>query len=226
MSMIPKVIHQTWKTSDLPYPFADLADTWKSIHPEWEYKLWTDDMNRDFIKEFYPWFLERFDSYPRNIQRVDAFRYFLLLKEGGIYIDLDFECLENIELLLLDATCVIGKEPAIHCKRFQKDMILCNAFMASTADNDFMRFVCHGLGTERYKADASGKDVLESTGPFMLTEAYLKYNNSSAIKLLEPAQIYPLSMFETRNIFADTLTTEMQQKIDNAFALHYFWGGW
>src|ERR1700743_2784709 len=110
---IPHVIHQTWKCDPLPPHFELLADTWKEHHPGWEYKLWTDEMNREFVRLYYPDFLSTYDRYPRNIQRVDAFRYLLLQKEGGVYVDVDFECLRNMSPLLEGQGCVIGREPEL-----------------------------------------------------------------------------------------------------------------
>ena len=147
MSKISPIIHQTWKNSSLPPFFDGLAETWKMYHPTWEYILWTDEMNRDFIKEHYPFFLEKYDQYPQNIQRVDAFRYCVLSKMGGVYVDLDFECLENMECLFENQACVIGKEPLLHAQRFSREMILCNAFMACSQGNSFMEFVCNKVIT-------------------------------------------------------------------------------
>ena len=44
----------------------------------WEYKLWTDKDNRRLIKNHYAWFLDTYDSYRENIQRVDAARVCLV----------------------------------------------------------------------------------------------------------------------------------------------------
>jgi mannosyltransferase OCH1-like enzyme len=226
INMIPKIIHQTWKSATLPPPFDTLADTWKQLHPSWQYRLWTDEMNRDFIKEHFPGFLPRYDSYPRNIQRIDAFRYFLLLKEGGVYVDVDFECISCIEPLLEGAACVIGKEPPLHCERFQMNMILCNAFMASSPGNDFMRFVCNQVLEYPSIEVHSPKDVLDTTGPFMLTHAFGQFAQKHAIKILEHETMYPLTMFEVKHVLDDTITEEMQKRIEQAFAVHYFWGSW
>ncbi len=94
-------------------------------------------------------FLNKYDSYPTNIQRVDSFRYFLLKKIGGVYVDMDFECLENIEALLRGYSCVIGKEPKSHCDRFSVEMILCNAFMAAAPNDAFISFVCQKVAGYR-----------------------------------------------------------------------------
>lgn len=44
---IPRIIHQTWKTKDVPSPLDQLPQTWKEYLPNWEYILWTDEMNRN-----------------------------------------------------------------------------------------------------------------------------------------------------------------------------------
>ncbi|HEY8898308.1 MAG TPA: hypothetical protein VIM79_25950, partial [Niastella sp.] len=70
------------------------------------------------------------------------------------------------------------------------------------------------------------RDVLESTGPFLLTRAYLDYPYKEEIRLLEPDTIYPLTMFEKTKVFTDQISDDMQQRIDKAYAVHYFWGSW
>jgi inositol phosphorylceramide mannosyltransferase catalytic subunit len=226
ISMIPRTIHQTWKSTELSYPFDVLANSWKELHPSWQYKLWTDDMNRDFIKAHFPDFLSRYDNYPRNIQRIDAFRYFLLLKEGGVYVDVDFECISCIEPLLEGSQCVIGKEPPLHSDNFNMEMILCNAFMAAAPGNPFMQFVCNEVMEYPSIDVENAVDVLKTTGPFILTHAYEKFIQKEDVTILEHDTLYPLTMFETRKVLNDTITEDMQKRIDQAFAVHYFWGSW
>ena len=94
---IPKRVFQTWKNKsidDNPL-MKQWHTTWKKHNPSYEHVLWDDDDNRDFININFPSFLTIYDSYNINIKRVDSVRYFYLLKYGGIYADLDFECLKN-----------------------------------------------------------------------------------------------------------------------------------
>jgi len=226
MTTIPKIIHQTSKDVTLPSPCDELAETWKVHHPLWEYKLWSDEMNREFIKEHYPSFLFKYDSYPREIQRVDAFRYCVLSKMGGVYIDIDFECLENIEILLIDQTCVIGKEPSAHCIPFKKDMILCNAWMACAPGDKFMNHVCERVMALESIQVEHNIDVLKTTGPFMLTDCYLEYESKKDVKILESGDLYPITMWETRDIIRNNMSDEVQARIDKAYAVHYFFGTW
>ena len=108
---IPKIIHQTWKTKQIPSVY-DLRwiDSWKKYNPDWEYKLWTDEDLRNLVKDKYSWFLPIYDTYPHNIFRVDAARYFILHHHGGLYVDLDFECLKSFDPLL-DNNVVFGYRP-------------------------------------------------------------------------------------------------------------------
>ncbi|GAB7343720.1 hypothetical protein MBLNU457_1700t1 [Dothideomycetes sp. NU457] len=101
--MIPKIIHQTYINESIPLVWQDAQKSCIDLHsPEdgWEYKLWTDEMSKDFIAAEYPWFLETFEGYEFPIQRADAIRYFVLAFYGGIYIDLDDGCNRRLEPLL------------------------------------------------------------------------------------------------------------------------------
>jgi len=88
---VSKIIHQTWKTTDVPERWKRSEREWRAYCEAygWEYKLWTDDDNRALIQEHYPWFVRQFDAYKYNIMRADAVRYFILHRHGGVYVDLD-----------------------------------------------------------------------------------------------------------------------------------------
>ncbi|KAH3666191.1 hypothetical protein OGAPHI_004380 [Ogataea philodendri] len=98
--LIPKIIHQTYKTTDIPEVWKKGQQSCIDLHPDYQYMLWTDEMSREFISEHYPWFLQTFDNYKYPIQRADAIRYFVLSHYGGIYIDLDDGCAKKLDPLL------------------------------------------------------------------------------------------------------------------------------
>lgn len=223
---IPKIIHQTWKSEQVPDHFKMLTETWKEHHSGWDYILWTDDMNREFIKCFFPDFLLQYDSYEQNIQRVDAVRYFILYKMGGLFIDIDFECTEPIEPLIADKECVFALEPAEHCQQFKREKIICNAFMASKPGNDFFYSICNSLSAFTSTGQHLIDKILTSTGPFALTDVYDKYLKKDQVTLLPSDTVYPLSVNETRRALAGDIDEIMQAKIDNAQAVHYFFGSW
>ncbi len=87
-------IFQTWKTKhSLPESYAYWRSTIVRKNPDFTHVLWDDADNRAFIADLFPWFLPTYDSFPAEIYRADCIRYFYLYVNGGLYIDLDTECL-------------------------------------------------------------------------------------------------------------------------------------
>jgi mannosyltransferase OCH1-like enzyme len=97
--MIPRVFHQVWinrKNPDLPDKFRAYRDGWLALHPTWEYRLWNLD-NLDFV----PQRINLLKSATVYSQMADILRYEILARHGGVYLDTDFECLRNIDPILV-----------------------------------------------------------------------------------------------------------------------------
>lgn len=110
---VPKIIHQTWKDLNVPKRWQQAYQSCKSLHRDYKHMFWTDESARQFLAEHYPDALANYDSYPYNIQRVDAIRYYLLYHYGGIYFDLDVGCEQRLDPLrqyplLLPTTDPVG----------------------------------------------------------------------------------------------------------------------
>ena len=98
--MIPTLIYQTWKSkTSLPENFAHWRASFARLNPGYTLLLWDDADNRQFIADHFAWFLPTYDGFPQEIFRVDAVRYFFLYLHGGIYVDLDTQCLKPLEPL-------------------------------------------------------------------------------------------------------------------------------
>jgi mannosyltransferase OCH1-like enzyme len=223
---IPRIIHQTWKNHDIPEAFGKMALSWQEMHKDWEYLFWTDEMNRNFIKEHFGFFLHVYDNYPFPIQRVDAVRYFLLFKYGGFYIDMDFECLANIDPITRDSSCVFGKEPVEHCIRHGKDYIISNAFMGAVPNFHFFDRICTELQKNKQVTDRPNDAILESTGPFMLSDLYENYEKKQDIHVLEPDIMYPLTKDDLCVMESDGQTPAIVDKLKSAYGIHYYSGTW
>ena len=95
--MIPKLIHQTWKSSQLPAKWLPFVNKVKTLNPEWKYQLWTDADNETFVKENFPDFYQVYQGFSKAIMRADVIRYLLMYKLGGVYLDLDYEVLKPFD---------------------------------------------------------------------------------------------------------------------------------
>ena len=67
----------------------------KMLNPCWEFRLWTDGDNLDLVKMSFPELLPTYEGYDVNIKRIDAARYMMLYKYGGVYMDMDLACLRG-----------------------------------------------------------------------------------------------------------------------------------
>ena len=87
---IPKIIHQTFKTSKLPFITRRHINNFRKKNPEYEYAFYDDEKIDTFFKEEFD--ENVYKSYKKlNIgaAKADMFRYAVLYKKGGIYVDID-----------------------------------------------------------------------------------------------------------------------------------------
>lgn len=219
--MIPAILHQTWKDENIPEKFQAYAQSWRDHNPDWDYMLWTDEDNRELIEQYYPQYLDMYDAFPSKIQRVDAARYFILHRFGGVYADLDFECLRPFDEVISNAQCVFGQEPEAHARDvYRTSAVLSNALMASVPEHPVWPAVWE---TMRRRAERSGgrrgtTDVLRTTGPAMLDFAVRKRYAGNA-----PVTVYPPDAFFPK--VADKYRQHTQFSVQ-PFAVHHWANTW
>lgn len=94
--LCPRLIHQTWKTTELlPYQQVSQASV-RRFYPDYEYKLWTDADIEAFALTHFPAF--HADTWQRLkpfIRKVDCVRYMWLYVLGGMYVDIDMNIKKN-----------------------------------------------------------------------------------------------------------------------------------
>ena len=102
--MMQRTILQTWKHKDLataPPLFRICQPTWRRYHPAWAQTMFDDrDIDEYVAREFPRLFDTLWQRYARGIERADLIRYLFLFREGGLYADMDFECLRSFEPLV------------------------------------------------------------------------------------------------------------------------------
>lgn len=180
-SPIPKIIHQiaceplsdpaSWPTS-----WKKCQETWKRLHPDFEYVLWTDDSLDRFMKREFPGFYPSWRAYDQNIKRIDTARYFILYRYGGVYADMDCECVARFYEKLPRGKASIGESPW-HQKfgeRFQ------NSLMASPPGHPFWETAI-AVVVERLPGCTRGGHVLHCTGPDVINEAAKRYQFVNAL---------------------------------------------
>lgn len=225
---IPLIIHQIYegRNGEKPTPLLEkFAKSWTKKNPDWKYQFWNYQLIDNFLGMHFPEYIPIYQSFKYDVQRWDFIRYLILYHYGGLYVDIDYECLEPIDNLLKKMDCYLGVEPV---NPFDASTTLIgNAFLASVPKFDFWNYVIQKIIHHKYDINDNKKIyILKSTGPLMITDAYQAYNEKLKIELLPASLVTPLTLQEVREMLAGNFSKPLEEKIEKAYAIHYFWGSW
>jgi len=226
---IPRLIHQLAKTEDIPAHLQGCQASWQRLNPDFDYQLWTDESLEAWVAEQAPEWLSVFLAFPRSICRADLGRYLLLNHLGGVYADLDCQCLQPITPMLHDQQLVISTEPEAHHDQVIVQerglrQIVCPSFIASKQDHPFWKDVLHELRQFDPSLVLTSNDVLDATGPFLLSRV-IAAKPQYGQHLIPSALIYPFSKHDCWQglIFDPVFWSE---RTSQAFVAHYWDSSW
>jgi mannosyltransferase OCH1-like enzyme len=173
--MTVKKIHQIWVgPNPIPIKSIKFIEEIKKLHPDYEYRLWTD---ADLTSENFE-ILEYINSTHIYAQKADIMRYEILYKHGGMYLDIDFEVLKPLTPLLTHDLVVCNEDQ-------YTDKYITNAFIYSTPGNQNLKNCIDNIHT----CPLGGKvNVSIATGPW-----YLRKNIqiNDCVKILPTHVMYP-----------------------------------
>ncbi|GIW51723.1 MAG: hypothetical protein KatS3mg081_1078 [Gemmatimonadales bacterium] len=176
--MIPRIIHQTWKTERIPEAWLRAQQSWRSKHPQWQYRFWSDYDLDELVRLRFPRFYRFWRSYPEAIQRVDAARYFILYEFGGVYADLDMVCLRPLDDLLIHDLVLARTVP----------LGLSNQLMMARPGHSFFARAIELLPSafRRWHRRWIPRHfrILLTTGPLFITGLYRRYGAGTNARLL------------------------------------------
>lgn len=168
--MIPKIIWQTYKEpfKNLQPYMIDALNTWKNLNPEFEYKYMDDFEASQFIlNEYGKEWHDIFVSLPVGVMRGDLWRYMVIYKYGGVYADLDTECLTPINVWLNeDYDMIVCPETDIH---------FCQWTFAASAGNPILKSVLDTIKEKLINPEYGSPHFVHThTGPAIWTNGILK----------------------------------------------------
>jgi mannosyltransferase OCH1-like enzyme len=176
MTVIPAIIHQTWKTkTDLSERHAFWRGSFQELNPGFSHPIYADADNLALVRESAPTLLEAYEAFPREIYRVDMVRTLYLFLFGGFYADLDFQCLRPFNKYCVMPHLLFGRMGT-----FQKDENfeheIPNALMGSPPFDAFWLFYLSRI-LKAQAAMAAGNEarVEHVTGPVALRQSLLAY---------------------------------------------------
>ena len=101
---IPFIVWQTWKTAHLPIRIARTVKRFRKQNPEYTHYLMTDKDCGQFIRQHYGGTRTE-DAYFRlnpdfGAARADFWRYCVLFRYGGVYLDIDSTCIVPLRRII------------------------------------------------------------------------------------------------------------------------------
>jgi mannosyltransferase OCH1-like enzyme len=235
---IPRIIHQTyWSREGVPDELRKISETWKAMNPGYEYKFYDDKACSDFVEREFPEYFDVYLNLPKNVERSDFFRILVILREGGVYADMDAGCVKPIESFIspMDALVVgweneCATDERAYSRHFARRRQITNWVFAGVPEHPALKEMADHV---REHANVqfmnnTNRNTLEKTGPGAFTDAIMRtyweyYDNEDknwAIKVL------PRVAFGTHPSESDSLDGLSQKEEKNVFVAHYFLGSW
>ncbi|CCF34670.1 initiation-specific alpha-1,6-mannosyltransferase [Colletotrichum higginsianum] len=191
----PAKIWQSWKddSQDPTDRTVGFPHQWRVVNPGWRYERITDANIDAYVRDnFDATIADLFASMQDHILKADFLRYLILLREGGVWADIDVYPHQPVsrwipEGFLDSVNLVIGIENDHHKKPIWKgspySVQLCQYTVLAkpghpviqTLVDQVTRDLQTLLGSKPEGAPTTFEDVMTTTGPFAFTKALMDY---------------------------------------------------
>jgi|LauGreDrversion4_1035100.scaffolds.fasta_scaffold14530_4 mannosyltransferase OCH1-like enzyme len=162
--MIPKQIYQSWYTTTLHPSVEKKINDMKNINPGYNHKIYTDAEIDSFINEnFQGEIADCYNKLNIIVAKVDFWRYLILYKYGGIYLDMDSSINKPLDELIKDS------DDAIITVEKNKDMFVQWALMFNKEHPILKKTI--ELIVENIKFNKYPNNIHKTTGPSVFSDA-------------------------------------------------------
>jgi mannosyltransferase OCH1-like enzyme len=208
---IPHVVYQTWRYATLPPKVAGLTAYMQRMMPSFEFRLYDDAAVEAFIRNYSEdaddndilW--ATYCKLTIGAAKADFWRYLVLYKMGGVYLDVDAIIIQPLDELLRGVACHPASTPHPQgiITRETNDGIFNNWILAFEPGHPFMgamiNYCCAAVGSV---AAVTADNVLWTTGPLALSavlahvyeEGYNTYDDIGDIKVVGAGACVPAMM--------------------------------
>lgn len=103
---IPKIVHHTFSSRDLLPELTENIAKLKLENPDWAFKFYDDHDQISFINQHFPNLLSYYNAIDASYgaAKADFFRYLLIYKFGGVYLDIKSSLSKPLNEIINDDT--------------------------------------------------------------------------------------------------------------------------
>ena len=157
-NLIPKVIHSCWfGKGAMPELVERCIASWKMHMPEWEYRLWTED-NFDIATA--PQYVQEAYAARKYAFVSDYVRLWALEREGGLYMDVDFEVYKPFDDLMEQYDAFAGYEGS------KRNPVMMGV-IAAKAHHPWIKGMMQTYESRVFKQEDGSLDMTPNTGYFL-----------------------------------------------------------
>lgn len=164
----------------LPAAAERFQESWRRNNPGLSYRFFDDAGCADVVAEAAPQFLADYLKFPHPVMRADFFRYAVIYRDGGVYADIDMECVRPIHPLLSIAPAVFSVEAHLSRARQQElryaqPLQIANCIFAARCGHPFlMEAMERSIQLVRSCKSIERHAIEDLTGPRMLTRLFFE----------------------------------------------------
>lgn len=168
---IPKVVHVTYNSGGVLRHHRIVEG---ALAPNYTFRYYSDDQAARYVAENCSDYLDTYECFLPTAYKADVFRYCVLFREGGIYMDNDFALLVHPEPHVYNVSCGGVYLLAEYCENYGLATRLWTGIMVSAAKmpvwHCMLESVRQNVVTRFY-----GRNALDITGPELLARCVRKH---------------------------------------------------
>ena len=179
---VPKIIHQLWIGEKQPP--INAMNSVKNTNPDFQYMFWCEKTIEDN--------LDIPNRYKRKIEhhtpiwgKADLYRWFILEKYGGVFVDADMVAIEPIDTFLLN-------EPFV-CYENEKERpgLLATSIQGYPPNHIIPKTAISWVMDNNIRVESTQIESWKLVGPGLLTRTYYDLIDKSVVKLLPSYYFLP-----------------------------------
>jgi mannosyltransferase OCH1-like enzyme len=200
---VPLIIYESWKSHEVPKGMRDNILRLLETNPEFDYYLYSDEDCAAFIADnFDKDVLAAFHTLKPGAYKSDLWRYCILYKLGGVYLDIKYYSTVPLIKIIDDNATVYVRDAdsysvQIPAGDFSFQTCLYNGFMVSPPKNEIFK-LCIDEIVESCKKRLYRRNNVDVTGPCLLGRIVQQVYTSEYFKGIP--FVYGFSLVHGRSI--------------------------
>lgn len=214
-TVIPKNIFQTWRTLDVPPKMKQCIDKLQNDNPDFTYYLFDDEMCFNFIKDNYDdSVMCAYNKLIPTAYKADLFRYCVLYKLGGIYLDIKYECVDNFTLSKLTDSEYFVRDIE------QSGGGIYNGFMVCKPKNKILHEAIYKI-IEHVNSGYYGLNSLSPTGPLLMKTYFSQYEIDNLPLSLKVGRNNQLQIYNKNDVAMVSYADYRKEQLKTSLIPHY-----